>query len=122
VHAPATLLRLGMGVYSPASGAFVRLPEDGGWPVFLDDGETVVYLRAALDAIRAWNRGTGRTWTVAVPPEGQVFRYLSLSADQRHLFTVRGTSEGDVWLLGSQDPAPGNSGAPSHTSLRGGGT
>jgi WD40 repeat protein len=98
LHAPATLLRVGMGLYSPASGAFARLPEDGGWPVFLDDGETVLYLKADLGAIRAWNRGTGRSWTVATPPDGQVFRYLSLSSDHRRLFTVRGTSEGDIWL------------------------
>ena len=121
VHARGTLLREGMGLYAPATGSFERLPEDGVWPAFLGGSETVLYLTESQGEVRAWNRGSRRPWTVVSPQEGYFFRYFSLSSDHRRLYTVRGTSEGDIWLLGAQDdPAPGAPGAPTHTSLQGG--
>jgi hypothetical protein len=98
LHTRSTMLREGMGVYSSKLKSFEKLPEDGTWPTLLGDGETVLYLGGGR--IRAWNRTTHRTWTVASPPDGYTFRFFAPSFDSRLLYAVRTTSEGDIWLLG----------------------
>jgi hypothetical protein len=100
LHAPATMLRNGMGVYCPASGAFERLPGDGLWPTFLRDDRTVVYLNKGK--IYGWDRTSRTSWVIASPPEGSQFEYFSLAPGGRFLYVVRLMSDGDVWMVDSR--------------------
>jgi Tol biopolymer transport system component len=69
----------------------------GQLPVWLDDGRKLLFVDG--DRVRALDLQSRRTWNVLVPPAYSYFGRVSLSADGRTLYAVRGLREGDIWLL-----------------------
>jgi hypothetical protein len=92
-----TLDPVGIGVYSLQTRSFEILPEDGEETRFLGAGQILLYLREG--SVRGMDRRTGRSWLVAAPPPGFVFSNFTVSPDDRTLYAVRATSEGDLWML-----------------------
>ncbi len=87
-----------------AKGAALLNLDPAGW---LHDSRTLLYLqdgkifRVGLD---------DRTpHLVLAPPLNSAFKSLALASDDRTLYAVRATDEGDIWMLTLKD-APGSSG------------
>jgi hypothetical protein len=69
-------------------------------PIWLRDGKKLLYMdRGVVLSLDLRTRGTR---TVLSPESTYVFTGLSLSSDQRRLYTVKKVEEGDVWLLATR--------------------
>jgi len=69
----------------------------GGLPIWMADGERILYLDPE-SALRVADRRTRETRVLLRPPEGSFLEGLALSPDDRWLYLLRGTEEGDLWL------------------------
>jgi serine/threonine protein kinase/Tol biopolymer transport system component len=87
----------GVVVYSLASRAYERLTDSGSVPLWLHQGPRLLYLREGR--IFLYDLGTREPRLLHEPPPGSVFNSIALSPDDRTLYTVRATDEGDVWML-----------------------
>ena len=84
-------------VYSLASGAYERLTDSGSLPVWLHQGSKLLYLRESR--IFLYDLGAREPRLLLEPPPSSDFTSLALSPDDRTLYTVRSTDEGDVWMV-----------------------
>jgi len=97
----------GIVVYSFDQGRYERLTDAGSQPIWLHDGKTLLYLYDGKIFRVGLKDRTPRL--VLAPPPSSAFRSLALSPDDRSLYAVRPTDEGDIWML-TLKSAPGSSG------------
>ena len=69
----------------------------GRLPLWMADGERVLFLDPG-SALRMIDVRTRETRTLLEPSEGSFFEGFALSPDDRWLYLLRGTEEGDLWL------------------------
>jgi eukaryotic-like serine/threonine-protein kinase len=89
----------GIGLFSFRSGVYERLTPRGFNPIWLRDGKMLLYTdRGAMLSFDLRTRKTRRVLSETT----SLFTAMSLSSDQKDLYTVRGVEEGDVWLLATE--------------------
>ncbi|HYX25261.1 MAG TPA: protein kinase [Thermoanaerobaculia bacterium] len=97
----------GVVVYSFATNRYERLTDAGSQPIWLHDGRTLLYLQGGgIFRVDLKDR-TPRP--VLAPPANSAFKSLALAPDDRTLYAVRATDEGDIWML-TLKATPGSSG------------
>jgi serine/threonine protein kinase/Tol biopolymer transport system component len=97
----------GIVVYSFEKNAYERLTDAGTQPIWLHDGKTVLYLRDGK--IYRVGLGDRTPRLVQAPPPNSSFKSIAIAPDDRSLYAVRPTDEGDIWML-TLKAAPGSSG------------
>ncbi len=98
----------GVVVYSFEKSRYERLTATGSQPVWLHDNRTLLYLQEGK--VFRVSLGDRTPHLVLTPPTSSAFKSLTLSPDDRTLYAVRATDEGDIWMLTLKD-SPGVSGA-----------
>jgi hypothetical protein len=93
----------GVVVYSLDSRQYERITEVGAGPVWLHDNRTLLYRQEGK--IFAHVLGARASKLLLEPPPNSTFRAVATSPDDRTLYTVRETDEGDVWMLTLKDDA-----------------
>jgi hypothetical protein len=78
----------------------------GAVPIFLHDNRTLLYRREGKIFLCDLRGKASRP--LLVPPPHSVFTAVAVSPDDRTIYPVRQTDEGDVWLLTfeAEDGAP----------------
>ncbi|HSS48409.1 MAG TPA: hypothetical protein VLX28_05640, partial [Thermoanaerobaculia bacterium] len=97
----------GIVVYFFDQRRYERLTDAGSQPIWLHDGKPLLYLYRGKIFRVGLKDHTPRL--VLAPPPSSAFRSLALSPDDRSLYAVRPTDEGDIWML-TLKAAPGSSG------------
>ena len=87
----------GVFVFSLDSGTYERVSQAGTVPLFLHDNHTLVYRQEGK--IFLCDLRTKASRLLLAPPPHSAFTAVAVSPDDRTLYTVRQTDEGDVWLL-----------------------
>jgi serine/threonine protein kinase/Tol biopolymer transport system component len=87
----------GIVVYTLATGRYERLTEIGSLPVWLHDGRTLLYLHEGK--IYECDLRSKVSRLVLEPPSNSMFNSLAVSPDDRMLYAVRGSDEGDIWMI-----------------------
>ena len=88
--------RLGIALYTLASGTYEKLTESGETPRWLAHGRGLIYLDAGR--IFLLDLATGKPRPLLASSSGSAFTSVNVSPDDRTLFAVRASDEGDVWL------------------------
>ncbi|HVR11514.1 MAG TPA: protein kinase, partial [Thermoanaerobaculia bacterium] len=87
----------GVFEYSLATGRYQRVTTDAArYPIFLHDGHRVLYLRDGKLMIVDDRTRTPRE--LFSPPLNSELKSVSASGDDRVIYMVRSTQEGDIWL------------------------
>ncbi|HEY0515220.1 MAG TPA: protein kinase [Thermoanaerobaculia bacterium] len=87
----------GVVVYSLASGRYERLTGMGSIPTWLHDGRTLLYLHDGK--IYQCDVRSKISRPVLQPPANSAFKALAASPDDRTLYAVRSSDEGDIWMI-----------------------
>jgi serine/threonine protein kinase/Tol biopolymer transport system component len=87
----------GVVVYSFATHRYERLTDKGTVPVWLHDGRTLLYLLAGR--IFELDLRSRASRLVLAPPPNSTFKSLAVGPDDRALYTVHVSEEGDIWML-----------------------
>jgi serine/threonine protein kinase/Tol biopolymer transport system component len=87
----------GVVVYSFASGRYERLTDAGSIPRWLHDGRTLLYIQDWKIFLCDLRSKSSRL--LLEPPQNSGFTSVSLAPDDRALYAVRSSDEGDVWML-----------------------
>jgi len=98
----------GVILYSLAAGTYARLTDAGTIPVWLHDSRTLLYLQEGR--LFLYDLRTKVPRLLQEPPAHSVFTSATVGPDDRTLYTVRSTDEGDVWML----TLVGENGAETH--------
>jgi hypothetical protein len=97
LHPPDERQVPGVVLYSLAGKNYVRLTDRGEWATWLSDSRHLLYRDGSnfflLDTV---SRVTKQVLTI---PHGSDYNDFSVSADNRVLYLVRNTEQGDIWLL-----------------------
>ena len=88
---------LGLALYSLASKTYERLTESGETPRWLSDGRGLVYLDAKK--VFLFDLATRKSRPLLSPSSKATFNSVNVSPDDRTLYAVRSSAEGDVWLM-----------------------
>ena len=91
----------GIVVYTLASGKYERVTEAGIVPVWLHDNRTLLYRQDGKIYARDLRAAEPRL--LLAPPSNSVFIAVAVSPDDRILYTVRDTDEGDIWMMTLED-------------------
>jgi len=93
--------RFGLALYSLETGRYERLQDSGMLPIWLRDGR-LLYLDGGK--LFLLDLATRRSSEVLAPPPNtnSIFKMVSASPDNRTLFFVRSSDEGDIKLLRMQ--------------------
>ena len=87
----------GLGVYSFATGSYETVADHGRGAFWLSDSRRLLYTHDGrvflLDSV------TRAVQEVLAPPPFSRITSVSASPDDRTLYVVRATEEGDVWML-----------------------
>ncbi len=96
----------GVVVFSFESGRYDRVTPAGMVPIFLHDNRRLLYRQEGK--IFLCDLRTKASRLLLAPPPHSSFTALAVGPDDRTLYTVRQTDEGDVWLLTfkEEDGAP----------------
>ena len=91
----------GVAIYSFATRTYERLTDFGEWPVWLPDGQRILFVarRNAYYVVDARTREVRKVWSV----ERDVLGPPRLSLDGRWIYFSRRTTEADVWMLTLED-------------------
>jgi serine/threonine protein kinase/Tol biopolymer transport system component len=87
----------GVVVYSLASGRYERLTDAGVTPRWLHDGRTLLYVQDGK--IFQCDLRSKSSRLLLDPPQNSMFTSVSLGPDDRALYAVRSSDEGDVWMI-----------------------
>ncbi|HEY4562121.1 MAG TPA: protein kinase, partial [Thermoanaerobaculia bacterium] len=87
----------GVVIYELATGRYQRLTNTGGVPRWLHDGRTILYLKEGK--IFLCDLRTKVSRLLLEPPQSYVFNSVSTTPDDRALYAVRSTDQGDIWML-----------------------
>jgi serine/threonine protein kinase/Tol biopolymer transport system component len=88
---------LGLALYTLASKSYERLTESGETPRWLSHGQGLVYLDSGK--IFLFDLGPRKSRPLLAPSSNSTFSSVNVSPDDRTLYAVRTSNEGDVWLL-----------------------
>ncbi len=90
----------GIAVYSLETGRYQRLSDRGSLPVWLRDSRRLLY----LDGGRVFllDGRTRQAREIEAPPPGSTYTKVVVSRDNRSLFLVRSTDEGDIGMVTMQ--------------------
>ncbi|HEX4964995.1 MAG TPA: protein kinase [Thermoanaerobaculia bacterium] len=97
----------GIVVYSLAANRYDRLTDTGTQPVWLHDSRTLLYLQEGK--VFRVRLGEPAPRLLVAPPESSAFKSLAVAPDDRTLYIVRATDEGDIYMATFQS-GPGPSG------------
>ena len=86
----------GVWVYSFPSQKFEQLTKSGGWPVWLKDGQRLLFHHQ--DKIHLIDVRSKKVHEVLSVTPQQVFEVISLSGDNRTIYFPIHATEADVWL------------------------
>jgi Tol biopolymer transport system component len=91
----------GVAVYSFATRSYERLTDFGEWPVWLPDGQRVLFVahRNTYYVVDARTREVRTLWSV----ERDVLGPPRVSRDGRWVYFSRRTTSGDIWMLTLDD-------------------
>ncbi|HEY4563088.1 MAG TPA: hypothetical protein VIJ36_08910, partial [Thermoanaerobaculia bacterium] len=95
----------GIVVYSFEKNRYERLTDGGTQPIWLHDARTLLYLLDGKIYRVSLQDRTPRL--VLAPPPNSSFKSLALSPDDRSLYAVRPTDQGDIWMLTLKSAQPG---------------
>ncbi|MFL6194776.1 MAG: protein kinase domain-containing protein [Thermoanaerobaculia bacterium] len=87
----------GVVVYSLATGRYERLTDTGIIPQWLHDSRRILYLHEGRIFICGLDERIPRL--LLDPPPSSAFTNVEVGPDDRTLYAVRASDEGDVWLL-----------------------
>jgi Tol biopolymer transport system component len=87
----------GVVLFSLADQVYRRLTRTGFNPVFFHDGTRVLFNE--LDTIRVADLASGEVRTLLTPPPHSAYVKGRMGPNDRTLYTVRTTDEGDIWIL-----------------------
>jgi eukaryotic-like serine/threonine-protein kinase len=87
----------GVVVFSFDSGKYERITDAGSGPVWLHDNRTLLYRQEGKIFARALGAKASRL--LLAPSPNSTFKFMAIGPDDRTLYTVRETDEGDVWML-----------------------
>jgi Tol biopolymer transport system component len=87
----------GVVLYSLAEGRYDRLTAAGSIPAWLNDGRTLVYLQEGK--LFLGDRRSRQTRLLLEPPASSRFIAVTVGPDDRTLYAVRESDEGDLWML-----------------------
>ena len=87
----------GIVLFSFKSGTYERVTAAGSVPVWLHDNRTLLYLQEGKIFIRDL-RAKAPSLLLA-PPPSSVFKAVTVSPDDRDLYAVRDTDDGDLWMI-----------------------
>ncbi|HSF42287.1 MAG TPA: protein kinase, partial [Thermoanaerobaculia bacterium] len=88
--------QLGITIYSFASRTYEKVTQSGTTPRWLSDGRGLVYLDSGN--IFLLDLKTRKPRPLLAPSSNSVFTSVNVSPDDRTLYAVRASDEGDVWL------------------------
>jgi eukaryotic-like serine/threonine-protein kinase len=91
----------GVVVFSLASGRYEKLTDVGTVPIWLHDSRTLLYLHEGKVFLRALDAREPRL--LLDPPPNSVFTNVAVGPDDRALYAVRDSDEGDVWMMTTRD-------------------
>jgi hypothetical protein len=91
----------GVVLWSLAENTYRRLTRTGDDPDFCQDGRRIIFTDS--DEIRIVDVGSGKVATLLSPPPHSRYLRARVGPEGRTLCTVRGTDEGDVWILSPAD-------------------
>jgi Tol biopolymer transport system component len=94
----------GVVTWSLKENTYRRLTRTGADPDFCQDGRKIIF--ADLDEIRIVNVASGEVGTLLSPPPHSRYLRARVGPDGRTLCTVRGTDEGDIWILSLAGSVP----------------
>jgi eukaryotic-like serine/threonine-protein kinase len=87
----------GVVVYELATGRYQRLTDTGIVPRWLHDNRTILYLEEGKIFFCDLHSKASRL--LLEPPQSSVFKSVSTTPDDRALYAVRSTDEGDILML-----------------------
>jgi Tol biopolymer transport system component len=87
----------GVVLYSFATGRYERLTDKGTVPAWLHDGHTLLYRLEGK--ILECDLRTKASRVVLTPPSNSAFNSVSVGPDDRAIYAVRASEEGDIWML-----------------------
>jgi eukaryotic-like serine/threonine-protein kinase len=87
----------GVVVYSFATQRYERLTDTGIIPVWLHDGRTLLYLQEGK--VFECDLRSKVSRLLLAPQPNSMFTSLAVAPDDRALYAVRSTEEGDIWML-----------------------
>jgi Tol biopolymer transport system component len=91
----------GVVVFSFDAGEYQRLTGAGVVPVWLHDSRTLLYRQDGR--IFACDLRSGEPRLLLAPPPNSAFIGLEVAPDDRTLYTVRDSDDGDIWLMTLED-------------------
>jgi serine/threonine-protein kinase len=91
----------GVAIYTFATRSYQRLTDFGEWPVWLPDGQRILFVarRNTYYVVDARTREVRKVWSV----ERDVLGPPRLSLDGRWIYFSRRTTEADIWMLTLDD-------------------
>jgi serine/threonine protein kinase len=92
----------GLYLYSFATRSYEKLTDRGRSPVWMHDGQRILYLDQGM--VRVLDSRTHASRDLLIPPAGSSYDGLDLSPDDRTLYLGRMTPEGDIWMLSKPNP------------------
>jgi Tol biopolymer transport system component len=87
----------GIVLYTPATGRYERLNEMGSLPLWLHDGRTLLYLQEGK--IYEYDLRSKSSRLLLEPPANSRFKSLAVAPDDRMLYAVRASDDGDIWMI-----------------------
>ncbi|HEY2290124.1 MAG TPA: protein kinase [Thermoanaerobaculia bacterium] len=87
----------GVVVYELATGRYQRLTSTGDIPRWLHDNRTILYRQEGKIFLCDLHTKVSRL--LLEPPQSYVFTSVSTTPDDRALYAVRSTDQGDIWML-----------------------
>jgi serine/threonine protein kinase/Tol biopolymer transport system component len=87
----------GVVVYSFATQRYERLTDTGIIPVWLHDGRTLLYLQDGK--VYECDLRSKASRLLLAPQPNSMFASLAVAPDDRALYAVRSSEEGDIWML-----------------------
>jgi serine/threonine protein kinase/Tol biopolymer transport system component len=88
----------GVAVFALASQRYERLTERGRQPVWMGDSRRLLYLDSVGAKVYLVDSATRESREILASPGASTITSVDLSPDDRMLYIVRGTREGDVWM------------------------
>jgi serine/threonine protein kinase/Tol biopolymer transport system component len=87
----------GVVLYELAAGRYERLTDMGSLPVWLHDGHTLLYVHEGK--VYQYDRVSKESRLLLEPPSNSMFTSLAVGPDDRALYAVRTSDEGDIWMI-----------------------
>jgi serine/threonine protein kinase/Tol biopolymer transport system component len=87
----------GLLAFSVGTAQYEKLADLGNQPVWMHDNRRLVYLNGG--AVHLFDTLTRKSRLLLAPPAGSRFDGVDVGPDDRALYLIRATEEGDIWML-----------------------